>query len=144
MVLKPELYLFLRALPLQQISSSFDSAKVTGVTDFSKHLKVSGDSAASNPITLSDVIAQLKHYLDLKSLTGNAFIAGDTNNDGVVNLTDVIETLKHYLDLKTIDTFDVVTEHALATDSLASGSRGELNLVINGDADQSHADWDLV
>ena len=124
--------------------TSFDSAKVTGVTDFSKHLKVSGESAASNPITLSDVIAQLKHYLDLKSLTGNAFIAGDTNNDGVVNLTDVIETLKHYLDLKPIDTFDVVTEHALATDSLASGSRGELNLVINGDADQSHADWDLV
>jgi len=124
--------------------TSFESAKVTGVTDFSKDLKVSGESAASNPITLSDVIAQLKHYLDLKSLTGNAFIAGDTNNDGVVNLTDVIETLKHYLDLKTIDTFDVVTEHALATDSLASGSRGELNLVINGDADQSHADWDLV
>jgi len=124
--------------------ASFDRVKVSEVTNFDEDLKISGATKASSAITLGDVIAQLKHYLTLKPLEGNAFIAGDTNNDGNVDLTDVIETLKHYLDLKPIDTFDVVTEHALATDSLASGSRGELNLVINGDADQSHADWELI
>jgi len=37
----------------------------------------------------------------------------------------------------------VVTEHGLVVDSLSAGSKGEFNLVIEGDADQSHANWDL-
>ena len=124
--------------------TNFDSVRISGVTDFSEHVKVRGDNEASNPINLSDVLAQLKHIIGLKELKSNALYAADTNNDGNVNLSDVLENLKHIIGLKTIDTFDVVTEHALVTDSLTSSSNGELNLVINGDADQSHADWDLA
>ena len=123
---------------------SFENAKVSGVTDFSKHLKIAGEELPSDPITLSDVIAQLKHYLDLKPLKGNALAAGDTNNDGDVTLTDVIETLKHYLDLKKINSFDLVSDNEFVVNNLQADSAGNLTVVINGDADQSHADWEIV
>jgi hypothetical protein len=51
--------------------------------------------------------------------------------------------LKHIIGLKEIDTFDLVTDNGFAINSLNSDSNGYLTLVINGDADQSHADWDL-
>ena len=67
----------------------------------------------------------------------------DTNNDGNVNLSDVLENLKHIVGLKEITSFDLVTENGFAINSLNAESVGNLTLVINGDADQSHADWDL-
>jgi hypothetical protein len=123
---------------------SFENATVSGVTDFGEHLKIAGEELPSDPITLSDVIAQLKHYLDLKPLKGNALAAGDTNNDGDVTLTDVIETLKHYLKLKKINSFDLVSDNEFVVNNLQADSAGNLTVVINGDADQSHADWEIV
>tara|TARA_B110000091_G_scaffold96045_1_gene104648 strand:+ start:82 stop:258 length:177 start_codon:yes stop_codon:yes gene_type:complete len=43
-----------------------------------------------------------------------------------------------------IDTFDLVTDNGFAINALDADSKGNLTLVINGDADQSHADWDFV
>ena len=107
-------------------------------------LKKTGASSASDPIDLSDVLSQLKHIVGLKALTNKAFHAGDTNNDGDVNLSDVLENLKHIVGLKEIASFDLVTENGFAINSLSGESVGNLALVINGDADQSHADWDLA
>jgi len=124
--------------------TAFDSAKVSSVSDFATDIAKSGASTATNPINLSDVLAQLKHIINLKELKGAAFAAGDADNNNSINLSDVLANLKHIIGLKKIDTFDIVTEHGLVTDSLSSSSNGELSLVINGDADQSHADWDII
>ena len=90
------------------------------------------------------MLAQLKHIIGLKELTLNAKYAADTNNDGNVNLSDVLENLKHIIGLKTIDTFDLVSENGQQLNMLDENSRGNMTLVINGDADQSHAEWHIV
>jgi subtilisin family serine protease len=118
--------------------------KVDDATDFKTNLKKVGDSMASDPINLSDVLAQLKHIIGLRELKANALQAGDTNNDGEVNLSDVLDNLKHIIGLRQIDTFDLVTDNGFAVNALDADSKGNLTLVINGDADQSHADWDFV
>lgn len=124
--------------------AEFDSAKVASITDLSTQIAKGGASTASNPVDLSDVLAQLKHIVGLKELSGHGFAAGDIDNNNTVDLSDVLAALKHIVGLKKIDTFDIVTEHGLVVDSLTSSSNGELSLVINGDADQSHSDWDIV
>jgi hypothetical protein len=114
------------------------------VNSFKTGLKKTGASSESDPIDLSDVLSQLKHIVGLKALTNKAFHAGDTNNDGNVDLSDVLENLKHIVGLREIASFDLVTENGFAINSLSGESVGNLALVINGDADQSHADWDLA
>jgi hypothetical protein len=128
--------------PVVSLVSS--SVKIMNVTDLKTQIKKVGDSAASDPINLSDVLAQLKHIIGLRELKANALQAGDTNNDGEVNLSDVLDNLKHIIGLREIDTFDLVTDNGFAINALDADSKGNLTLVINGDADQSHADWDLV
>jgi peptidylprolyl isomerase len=123
---------------------AISTVKVDSVTSFKADLRKVGDSAASDPINLSDVLAQLKHIIGLRELKANALQAGDTNNDGEVNLSDVLDNLKHIIGLRTIDTFDLVTDNGFAVNALDADSKGNLTLVINGDADQSHGDWDLV
>jgi peptidylprolyl isomerase len=125
------------------VKTSVSTVNVDGITSFKTSIKKVSDDSASNPINLSDVLAQLKHIVGLKELKANALQAGDTNNDGTVNLSDVLGNLKHIVGLKEIDTFDLVTDNGFAINSLNSDSNGYLTLVINGDADQSHADWDL-
>ena len=124
--------------------SAYDSAKVSNISDFSANLAVSGGSAASNPITLGDVLAQLKHIIGMTPLEGNAAAAADSNNSGAIDLADVLANLKHIIGMTAIDTFDIVTSHGLITDKMNTDSNGEVSLVINGDADQSHADWDFI
>ena len=123
---------------------AISTVKVDSVTNFKADLKKVEDSTASDPIDLSDVLAQLKHIIGLRELKANALQAGDTNNDGEVNLSDVLDNLKHIIGLRQIDTFDLVTDNGFAINALDADSKGNLTLVINGDADQSHADWDLV
>ena len=98
----------------------------------------------SDPITLSDVLAQLKHIIGLNELSGVAKQAGDTNNDGTVDLSDVLDNLKHIIGLRPIETFDLVSDAGLKINSLNADSIGNLTLVINGDADQSHSDWAFI
>jgi hypothetical protein len=123
--------------------TSVSTVSIDGVTSFKTSLKKASDNTASDPINLSDVLAQLKHIVGLKELKANALQAGDVNDDHTVNLSDVLMNLKHIIGLKEIDTFDLVTDNGFAINSLNSDSNGYLTLVINGDADQSHADWDL-
>ena len=125
-------------------STSFNAVSLEGVTSFKTQIRSEGQSRASDPINLSDVLAQLKHIIGLKELKLNAKYAADTNNDGNVNLSDVLENLKHIIGLKTIDTFDLVSENGQQLNMLDENSRGNMTLVINGDADQSHADWHIV
>ena len=125
-------------------TTSVSTVSVDGITSFKTSLKKASDDTASDPINLSDVLAQLKHIIGLKELNANALQAGDTNNDGTVNLSDVLGNLKHIIGLKEIDSFDLVTDNGFAINSLNADSNGNLTLVINGDADQSHADWDFV
>lgn len=125
-------------------TTSVSTVSVDGITSFKTSLKKASDNTASDPINLSDVLAQLKHIIGLKELKANALQAGDTNNDGTVNLSDVLGNLKHIIGLKEIDSFDLVTDNGFAINSLNADSNGNLTLVINGDADQSHADWDFV
>ena len=124
--------------------SSYDSAKISGLTDFSTQLAQAGSSSASNPIDLSDVLTQLKHIVGLRELKGTAFAAGDINNDNSIDLSDVLTALKHIVGLRPIDTFDIVTEHGLVTDTMSSGNTGELSIIVNGDANLSHSDWDII
>jgi len=125
-------------------AKTVSDVKVENVTDFKTNLKKVGDNDASDPINLSDVLAQLKHIIGLRELKANALQAGDANNDGEVNLSDVLDNLKHIIGLRAIDTFDLVTDNGFAVNALDADSKGNLILVINGDADQSHADWDLA
>ena len=126
------------------VTTSVSTVSVDGITSFKTSLKKASDNTASDPINLSDVLAQLKHIIGLKELKTNALQAGDTNNDGTVNLSDVLGNLKHIIGLKEIESFDLVTDNGFAINSLNADSNGNLTLVINGDADQSHADWDFV
>lgn len=134
--------------PLIGLSVSNDTSvevvKVDGITSFKSDIKVASQGETTDPINLSDVLAQLKHIIGLKELKANALQAGDVNNDHTVNLSDVLMNLKHIIGLKEIDSFDLVTDNGFAINSLDSDSNGYLTLVINGDADQSHADWDYA
>jgi uncharacterized protein YjbI with pentapeptide repeats len=120
------------------------AVKIDNIADFKADLKKMGDNDASDPIDLGDVLAQLKHIIGLRELKANALQAGDINNDGELNLSDVLDNLKHIIGLRKIDTFDLVTDNGFAINALDADSKGNLTLVINGDADQSHADWDFV
>lgn len=124
--------------------TSFDAVSLEGVTRFNTQIRSEGQNRATDPINLSDVLAQLKHIIGLRELKANALQAGDTNNDGEVNLSDVLANLKHIIGLRKIDTFDLVTDNGFAINALDADSKGNLTLVINGDADQSHADWDVM
>ena len=48
--------------------AAYDSAKVSNISDFSANLAVDGGSAATDPITLGDVLAQLKHIIGMTPL----------------------------------------------------------------------------
>jgi hypothetical protein len=61
-----------------------------------------------------------------------------------LNLQDVLTTLKHIVGLRPISSFDLVTENGFAVNNLTSESVGELNIIVNGDADQSYSNWELV
>jgi len=128
--------------------TSVSTVNVDGITSFKTGLKKASDDTASTPIDLSDVLSQLKHMTgqDKYKLKGAAFAAGDLDDDGDVDLADVLTILKH-LSGQTkyaIDTFDLVTDNGFAINTLNADSNGNLTLVINGDADQSHADWDFA
>jgi len=128
--------------------TSVSTVNVDGITSFKTGLKKASDDTASTPIDLSDVLSQLKHMSgqDKYKLKGAAFAAGDLDDDGDVDLADVLTILKH-LSGQTkyaIDTFDLVTDNGFAINTLNADSNGNLTLVINGDADQSHADWDFA
>lgn len=124
--------------------TSFDAISLEGLTSFKDQIRRIDQDKASDPINLSDVLTQLKHIIGLKELKSNAKIAADTNNDGNVDLSDVLQNLKHIIGLKPINTFDLVSESGQQLNLLDENSRGNLTLVINGDADQSHADWDVL
>ena len=111
------------------------------MTDLTTQIGKIGDNSASNPIDINDVIAQLKDIVGLEKLLGNAKNAADINNDGEVEISDVIGNLCHIVGLEKLDTFDLVTDAGIAINSLQNDSVGSLSLIINGDADQSHADW---
>ena len=127
------------AVDFEKITLSDEAQEV-----FKTKIKKVGEASPSDPINLSDVLAQLKHIIGLRELDGNAKAAGDTNNDGTVNLSDVLDNLKHIIGLRSINSFDFVSDNGFAINSLTDESVGELTMVINGDADQSHSDWDLV
>ena len=107
-------------------TTSVSTVSVDGITSFKTSLKKASDDTASDPINLSDVLAQLKHIIGLKELNANALQAGDTNNDGTVNLSDVLGNLKHIIGLKEIDSFDLVTDNGFAINSLNADSNGNL------------------
>ena len=127
-----------------QETINFTEVKVNGLNNLKEDLLKQGDEIASDPINLSDVLVQLKHIVGLRSLKGAQLQAGDVNNDSTIDLTDVLMCLKHIVNLRPINSFDLVTDNGFAVNSLDQDSVGNLTLVINGDADQSHADWDFV
>ena len=127
-----------------QETVNFTEVKVNGLNNLKEDLLKQGDEIASDPINLSDVLVQLKHIVGLRSLKGAQLQAGDVNNDSTIDLTDVLMCLKHIVNLRPINSFDLVTDNGFAVNSLDQDSVGNLTLVINGDADQSHADWDFV
>ena len=125
-------------------STPIGQVRVKGHTDFKSGIAKNETASATDPINLSDVLAQLKHIIGLNELSGVAKQAGDTNNDGTVDLSDVLDNLKHIIGLRPIETFDLVSDAGLKINSLNADSIGNLTLVINGDADQSHSDWAFI
>ena len=122
-------------------STPAGQVRVKGYTNFRSGIAKNETEPESDPINLSDVLVQLKHIIGLRELSGSAKQAGDTNNDGSVDLSDVLDNLKHIIGLRPIETFDLVSDAGLKINSLNADSIGNLTLVINGDADQSHSDW---
>ena len=118
---------------------SFNSVSIAGITNFST--QISSETFDTDPITINDVITQLKNIVGLKALRGKFQAAADIDNDGEVQIADVILSLRHIVGLDPIETFDLVTDNGFVINALNADSVGSLSLVINGDADQSHADW---
>ena len=121
-----------------------DYVSISDLEDISQRIVKKGDIEASDPINLSDVLAQLKHIVGLKPLKNNAFNAADVDNNGNIELVDVLQNLKHIVGLRKLNTFDLVSENQFKIDALGADSNGELSMIINGDADMSHADWMLL
>ena len=123
------------AVDFEKITLSDEAQEV-----FKTKIKKVGEASPSDPINLSNVLAQLKHIIGLRELDGNAKAAGDTNNDDTVNLSDVLENLKHIIGLRSINLFDLVSDNGFAINSLTDEIVGELTMAVNEDADQSHSD----
>jgi Ca2+-binding RTX toxin-like protein len=119
--------------------AEFNSVKITGITDI--NAQIGSATVNTDPITISDVIAQLRDIVGLDELRGKAHAAADIDNDGEVQITDVIANLRNIVGLDNTDTFDLVTDNGFAINALHADSVGSLSLVINGDADLSHADF---
>lgn len=123
---------------------NFYEIEIDEISEFSSQIKSIEFPTLTNPIDLNDVLVQLKHIVGLRELSGKALAAADCTNDGVLNLQDVLTTLKHIVGLRPISSFDLVTENGFAVNNLTSESVGELNIIVNGDADQSYSNWELV
>ena len=123
---------------------NFYEIEIDEISEFSSQIKSIEFPTLTNPIDLNDVLVQLKHIVGLRELSGKALSAADCTNDGVLNLQDVLTTLKHIVGLRPISSFDLVTENGFAVNNLTSESVGELNIIVNGDADQSYSNWELV
>lgn len=119
--------------------TEFHSVKIDGVTDF--NTQISSSASEGGPISISDVVSQLRDIVGLDSLTGKAKAAADIDNDGEVQIADVVSNLRHIVGLDQIDTFDLVTDNGFVINALHANSVGNLSLVINGDADQSHSEF---
>ena len=122
----------------------FESVQIDSITDLETQLGKVGDLSASDPIDISDVVTQLRDIVGLSKLSGNSKHAADVNNDGEVNISDVVGNLRHIVGLDKLNSFDLVTDAGVAINSLQSSSIGNLHLVVNGDADQSHAELFLI
>ena len=121
------------------VQADFNSVKISGITNFST--QISSETVDADPITISDVVAQLRDIVGLDILHGKAAAAADIDNDGEVQIADVVSNLRHIVGLDETDTFDLVTDNGFAINALQADSVGNLYLVINGDADLSHAEF---
>ena len=86
----------------------------------------------------------MRDIVGLVELSGKAHAAADIDNDGEVQIADVIANLRHIVGLDNTDTFDLVTDNGFAINALHADSVGNLSLIINGDADLSHAEFLIV
>ena len=86
----------------------------------------------------------MRDIVGLVELSGTAHAAADIDNDGEVQIADVIANLRHIVGLDNTDTFDLVTDNGFAINALHADSVGNLSLIINGDADLSHAEFLIV
>ena len=108
------------------------------------HLLLRPRVAAAVAVVIRVAIVAAVAATAMTTLKGAGAAAADSDNNGTIDLSDVLVNLKHIIGLTPIDTFDVVTSHGFITDKMNTDSNGEVSLVINGDADQSHADWDFI
>ena len=122
----------------------FKSTYLKNIENFSKQIRLQNEDIASDPITLTDTLAQLKHIVGLRALTGVSFEAADITNDGTVDLEDVLRSLKHIVGLRPIFDFDIISASGYGVTELEVGCVGELTLSLNGDADGSHQEWALM
>ena len=79
-----------------------DGKILTGVLNLDgdvKSTRLLGDVTNDNKINVSDVQADLRHYLDTAPIAAGTedFRAGDVNKDEKINVTDVQQILKYYL-----------------------------------------------
>ena len=122
----------------------FTSTYLKNIENFSKQIRLQGEDIASDPITLTDTLIQLKHIVGLRALTGVSFEAADITNDGKVDLEDVLRSLKHIVGLRPIFDFDIISASGYGVTELEVDCVGELTLSLNGDADGSHKEWALM
>ena len=122
----------------------FSSVEIDNVTDLETQIGKSWETSASDPIDTGDVVTKLRDIVGLSKLNGNSKHAADVDNDGEVSISDVVGNLRHIVGLDKINTFDLVTDAGVAINSLQNTSIGNLQLLVNGDADQSHADLFLL
>lgn len=97
----------------------------------------------SNSITISDVIAQLRHIVGLDALTGLPVINADVDGDGTVGISDVIGNLRVIVGLEEQTPSRVVsTEGSFELDPSDLPAYVEVSVV--GDVDLSASFLDLV
>ena len=102
-------------------------------------IKITETDAYLGKLDIRDVMGQLRHIVQLSTLTGADFHAGDTNNDNKIDIRDVMAVLRDIVRLSDLDTYDLIdsTGNRLTQLDKTTGTAPEWTLIANGDVVQS-------
>ena len=102
-------------------------------------IKITETDAYLGKLDIRDVMGQLRHIVQLSTLTGSDFHAGDTNNDNKIDIRDVMAVLRDIVRLSDLDTYDLIdsTGNRLTQLDKTTGTPPEWTLIANGDVVQS-------
>ena len=86
-------------------------------------------------IDISDVLALVRHIINIDLLQGDALLSADVDHDGEVSISDVLRLVKHVLNIEKISAYRLVDANGVMVDSVGTMNSPQYHLIAMGDID---------